>query len=244
METRIATAEWADTGLVEEKYLYRRGEIWLGRAGGERQLPIGYSDDRHVCLVSGSRGGKGTSSVVNNLCLWPGSIVVVDPKGENATITVPRRGKGSPQCLGLRQKVHVLDPFKAAQIDDSYRSRFNPLDTLSADNEEAIDEAGRIADAIVVIHETNDPFWDESARAMVKGLILHVLTAPEYEGRRNLITVRKLVTRGDWEAVEALRNAGESEIPPAQGLLWTRVAGNPALRGLSPVSAIPSRTCS
>ena len=26
---------------------------------------------------------------------------------------------------------------------------------------------------------------------MVKGLILHVLTAPEYEGRRNLVTVRK-----------------------------------------------------
>ena len=130
METRIATAEWADPALVEERYFYQKGNIWLGRAPGERELPVGYSDDRHVCLVSGSRGGKGTSSIMNNLCLWPGSVVVVDPKGENATITVPRRGKGSAHCLGLGQNVHVLDPFKAAQVDDAYRSRFNPLDAL------------------------------------------------------------------------------------------------------------------
>ena len=30
---------------------------------------------------SGSRGGKGTSSIVNNLIVWPGSVCVVDPKG-------------------------------------------------------------------------------------------------------------------------------------------------------------------
>ena len=90
---------------------------------------------------------------------------------------------------------------------DSLRGRFNPLDTLDPKAEETIDEAGRIADAIVVVHEggTNDPFWDESARAMVKGLLLHVLTSPQYEGRRNLVTLRKLITRGDWESVEALQ---------------------------------------
>ncbi len=233
MGTRLGTAEWADPGLVEEKYRYRDGDVWLGRSASEKQIPLGYRDDRHVCLVSGSRGGKGTSSIINNLCVWPGSVVVVDPKGENATVTVPRRGKGSAQCEGLGQAVHVLDPFKSAQVDDSYRSRFNPLDALNPESEETIDEAGRIADAIVVIHEQgNDPFWDESARSLVKGLLLHILTAEEYEGRRNLITLRKLITRGDWEAVEALRQSGEQDIPPGHGLLWTRLQMNPAFEGL------------
>jgi type IV secretory pathway TraG/TraD family ATPase VirD4 len=232
MSSRIATAEWADPALVEEKYLYRNGDVWLGRSPSDRQLPIGYCDDRHVCVVSGSRGGKGTTSIVNNLILWPGSICVVDPKGENATVTAARRGKGSEHCQGLAQAVQVLDPFKAAQVDDSLRGRFNPLDALDPPNDETIDEAGRIADALVVIHESNDPFWDESARAMVKGLLLHVLTAPQYEGRRNLITVRKLILRGDWESVEALRDAGETDIPPAHGLLWTGLANNPAFDGL------------
>src|SRR5229473_2926072 len=234
MAMRIATAEWANPDEVEERYLYRDGMIWLGRSASENQVALGYRDDRHVCLVGGSRGGKGTTGIIPALITWPGSVCVVDPKGENATITAARRDGGSPHATGIRQKVMVLDPFLSAQVDKSLRGRFNPLDALDPQNEETIDEAGRIADALVVVHEggTNDPFWDESARAMVKGLLLHVLTAPQYKGRRNLITLRKLITRGDWESVETLREAGEKDIAPAHGLLWTGLANNPAFDGL------------
>jgi type IV secretory pathway TraG/TraD family ATPase VirD4 len=234
MTMRIATASWADPDEVEERYLYRDGTVWLGRSGGDGRIPLGYLDDRHVCLTSGSRGGKGTTSIVPTLITWPGSICCVDPKGENATITAARRGAGSTHCKGMGQTVKVLDPFQSAQVADGLRGRFNPLDTLDPTAEETIDEAGRIADAIVVVHEggTNDPFWDESARAMVKGLLLHVLTSPQYEGRRNLVTLRKLITRGDWESVDALREAGEKDIPPAHGLPWTGLSNNPAFDGL------------
>ena len=153
MAMRIATAAWADPAEVEERYLYRDGTIWLGRSGSERRFPLGYRDDRHVCLVGGSRGGKGTTCIIPALITWPGSICVVDPKGENATITAARRGRGSPHCKGMGQAVQVLDPFKSAQVDDALRGRFNPLDALDPENEETIDEAGRIADAIVVVHE-------------------------------------------------------------------------------------------
>jgi type IV secretory pathway TraG/TraD family ATPase VirD4 len=234
MTMRIATAEWADPAEVEERYLYHDGTIWLGRSASEHQTPLGYRDDRHVCLVGGSRGGKGTTGIIPTLLTWPGSICVVDPKGENATITAARRGGGSQHSKGMGQTVKVLDPFQSAQVDDSLRGRFNPLDALDPGNEETIDEAGRIADALVVIHEggTNDPFWDESARAMVKGIILHVLTSRHYEGRRNLITVRKLILRGDWEAVQQLEADGEEKIPSGQGLLWIGLQKNPAFDGL------------
>jgi len=234
MTMRIATAAWADPDEVEERYPYHDGTVWLGRSGSEGRMPLGYLDDRHVCLVGGSRGGKGTTSIIPALITWPGSICCVDPKGENATITAARRGGGSTHCKGMGQTVKVLDPFQSAQVADSLRGRFNPLDTLDPKAEETIDEAGRIADAIVVVHEggTNDPFWDESARSMVKGLLLHVLTSPQYEGRRNLVTLRKLITRGDWESVDALKEAGEKDIPPAHGLLWTGLSNNPAFDGL------------
>ena len=234
MTMRIATAAWADPDEVEERYPYRDGTLWLGRSGGEDRVPLGYLDDRHVCLVGGSRGGKGTTSIIPALVTWPGSICVVDPKGENATITAARRGGGSTHCKGMGQTVKVLDPFQSAQVEEGLRGRFNPLDTLDPKAEETVDEAGRIADAIVVVHEggTNDPFWDESARAMVKGLLLHVLTAPQYEGRRSLVTLRKLITRGDWESVDALKEAGEKDIPPAHGLLWTGLSNNPSFDGL------------
>jgi type IV secretory pathway TraG/TraD family ATPase VirD4 len=234
MTMRIATAAWADPDEVEERYPYHDGTVWLGRSGSDGRMPLGYLDDRHVCLVGGSRGGKGTTSIVPALITWPGSICCVDPKGENATITASRRGGGSTHCKGMGQTVKVLDPFQSAQVADSLRGRFNPLDTLDPKAEETIDEAGRIADAIVVVHEggTNDPFWDESARAMVKGLLLHVLTSPQHEGRRNLVTLRKLITRGDWENAEILRDAGEKDIPPAHALLWTGLCNNRAFDGL------------
>ena len=76
---------------VSQKYPFTEGKFWLGRA--EDATAIGYRDDRHICVVSGTRGGKGTSIIVNNLCFWPGSAVVVDPKGENATVTAARRGR-------------------------------------------------------------------------------------------------------------------------------------------------------
>src|ERR1035441_4535193 len=233
MTMRIATAEWANPHEVEERYVYRDGMIWLGRSS-EHQVPLGYIDDRHVCLVGGSRGGKGTTGIIQARLPCPGSVCVVDPKGKNATITATRRGAGSQHATGMNQKVMVLDPFQSAQVDDSLRARFNPLDSLNPPNEVNIEEAGRIADALVVIHEgaTTDPFWDESARAMVKGLLLHILTAPRYEGRRNLNTLRKLVTRGDWESIDELRQAGETNLPPAHGLLWTGLANNPAFDGL------------
>ncbi len=234
MTLRIATAEWADPGAVEKSYEYHPGTSWLGRSASENDVPLGYGDDRHVCLVSGSRGGKGASSIINNLIVWPGSLVCVDPKGENATITAARRGHGSEHCKGLGQSVRVLDPFHAAQIDDSLRGHFNPLDTLDPENEETVDEAGRIADAIVVIHEggTNDPFWDESARSLLKGLLLHVITSPRFEGFRNLLTVRKLIMRGDWEAIQNLKQQGQTELPSSHAMLWTALQNNPAFGGL------------
>lgn len=232
MDKPLGTAEWADPAQYAAENRFAPGKFWLGRSpvSGE---PLGYADDRHICLVSGSRSGKGTTTIINNLCLWPGSLVVVDPKGENATVTAARRGAGSEHCKGLGQDVHVLDPFGAAQVDDSLRSCFNPLEELDAANPATIDEAGRLADAIVVVNpQSADPFWDQSARTMLKGLILHVLTAPQYEGRRTLVTVRSLVARGDHEGQKILREMGEAEVPSAQALLWEGVARNDAFNGV------------
>ena len=70
MTMRIATAAWADPDEVEERYPYRDGTVWLGRSGSDGRLPLGYLDDRHVCLVGGSRGGKGTTSIIPALITW------------------------------------------------------------------------------------------------------------------------------------------------------------------------------
>ena len=229
---RLATAEWADPAEFANRCAYREGTFWLGRSPPDG-ASLGHIDDRHIMLTSGTRSGKGTTTIVNNLCLWPGSVVVVDPKGENATVTAARRGDGSEYCEGMGQRVHVLDPFEASEVEDKYRSSFNPLDALDPNSDSVIDDADIIADALVVVNEkASEPEWQETARHMLKGLILHVLTAPRYEGRRDLITVRELIRRGDHELASERRP--DDDGPPAspRQLLWEGVSRNQHFDGI------------
>jgi len=34
------------------------GQIWIGETADQTALPLGYKDDRHVCLVSATPGGN------------------------------------------------------------------------------------------------------------------------------------------------------------------------------------------
>ena len=82
---------------------------------------IGIGDDRHMLTGAGSRSGKGTSTIITNLCLYPGSVLCIDPKGENARLTATRRGKGSAHCEGMGQKTIILDPYNVSRIGKDQR---------------------------------------------------------------------------------------------------------------------------
>ena len=232
----LGTARWMGVEEAATEFRFRMEapspQAWIGQSLNPASTPLGYADDRHVCLVSGTRGGKGAGVIIPNLCLWPGSCVVVDPKGENGTVTARRRGNGSEYARGLEQKVCILDPFNEVNLEPSLKARYNPLDIIDLDGDLAVADAGRIAAAIVVRENKTDPYWEEAARNLIKGLILHVLTWPTFEGMRNLVTVRRLLTQGDWIAIQAMRHAGDKDIPTAFGQLWGTMRRNPAFNGV------------
>lgn len=233
----LGTARWMSPNAAVEKFAYRdtwlSGKVWIGEAFNPHTSPLGYTDDRHVCLVSGSRGGKGVGVIVPNLCYWPGSAIVVDPKGENATVTAQRRGAGSAYTHPMGQKVCILDPFGEVQLPPELKARYNPLDAIDPKSDFAIDDAGRVAAALVVVENRNDPYWEEAARNLIKGLILHVLSLPSLERHRNLLTVRRFLTQGDWLSIERMRKDGDDgEMPSAFTVLWSRMRRNPAFNGV------------
>ncbi|WP_164727069.1 type IV secretory system conjugative DNA transfer family protein [Shimia sediminis] len=177
-------------------------DAWRSRLSTAR-IPIGYGDNRHLVTVAGSRSGKGTSAIIPNLCIYPGSCVVIDPKGENASITSARRGTGSQYCDGMGQRVSVLDPFKISRIQPDLHAAYNPLDLLIEGDESMIDKAASIAEALVVQSNEKDAHWDESARELIKALILYVcLTETE---DRHLLRVLDLLRSG-------VRGAPEDQI--------------------------------
>lgn len=207
-DSRTPQAQWLSTSRLhsDSSLSYNPtspgGKMLLGSLDGRL---IGIADDRHMITVAGSRSGKGVSVIIPNLIFYPGSVLAIDPKGELASITARRRARD------LRQKVYVLDPFdRTAAWVKPYKASFNPMAILTEDNRHIVEDAGLIADALV-IPGGGDIHWDETAKSFIEGLILHVATWPAYAGRRNLVTVRELIIRGTPPDPDFFSSAEEME---------------------------------
>lgn len=234
-ERSIAAARWMHPVESAERFPFESGAFWLGRSPIDDEHAIGFEDDRHVLLVAGTRSGKGRSVIVNNLALWPGSVISIDPKGENAALVARRRGSGSQYCDGLGQDVYVLDPFKTVsegRVDHEMRAHYNPLADMDANDRELPRYAARLAESMLFTLNKNDQSWDKKGGSMIEALIMHVKTSPDFEeGQRNLVTVRRLLMAGDVAAYEALKEAGLNEANATE-LLWQAVIDNPACDGI------------
>lgn len=174
---------------------YQPGQIMLGKLA---EVPLGYLDDRPMVTIAGARAGKTSTVLEPNLYLYPGSALVLDPKGELARKTADVR-----RALG--HDVFVLDPFGQSGVRTA---SFNVLAELDPEASTIIDDVAEIAQAVIV----EDPHgssrhWNESARELFMGLILFTLTLPKAE--RHLVTVRQLLTLTHPSLVEAVQTAAE-----------------------------------
>ncbi|MEM9989000.1 MAG: type IV secretory system conjugative DNA transfer family protein [Pseudomonadota bacterium] len=184
-------AWWCPDRLAQhEKWQYGPGTLLVGHVQGQ---PLGISDDRHLLSVAGSRAGKGRSVIIPNMCLYEGSVMAIDPKGDLATITASRRGRGSDHASGMGQDVYVLDPFQTVRGEaESYKAAFNPLDQIEPDSLYGRDDAALLADALI-IPSHSESYWTDAAKMLLTGLILHVCSS-ERGADRTLLKVRALLT--------------------------------------------------
>lgn len=187
----VASSRWASeaetsaaAGVIVSKNLNdltRAAALFLGQFDDGRY--VGIVDNRHCLTVAGSRAGKGVSLIIPNLALYPGSVICLDPKGENARETAKRR-----RAMG--QDVYVLDPFRVS--GEAEQAAYNPLADLDPDGPNFIDDAALIADSLVLSRNERDPHWDAAARELLKGLILHIrLNRPATA--QNLIELRRVL---------------------------------------------------
>jgi type IV secretion system protein VirD4 len=187
--TACGSASWDDGRCLRD----RRGVI-VGRVG--RRL-VRYAGDGHLITVAPTRSGKGVSAVIPNLLRYPGEIVVTDPKGENYAVTAAQR-----RALGHR--VLAYDPFGVIAAPED-RATYNPLDAV-----QNVDDARLIADMIVIPDGRTEAFWEEEARAVLVGLILHAAAEPD----PSLALVRSYLTRTarDFRALLADMAASDNDL--------------------------------
>jgi type IV secretion system protein VirD4 len=165
--------------IAAPHWRYEGGKVFLGKIG---DTLLGVRDDRHLITIAGSRAGKGTSAIVPNLLTYPGSILCIDPKGENAAVTARQR-------LTLGQRVYVLDPFEASGLPVA---SFNPLSLINLASETCVDDAALIADALIVQETGGNQHFTAAARNWLRGLILYI-AAHEPPEHRHLMRLRELL---------------------------------------------------
>ena len=137
---------------------------------------VTYAGDAHLLTIAPTGAGKGVGCVIPNALLYPGPLIVFDPKGEVYSVTRRQRER-------LGQKVVLLDVFgTTGQPADA----LNPLDLAGLiDPGRPEDAAASMATLLTggqVSHK--DPFWDITAQAFLTGLLTWLLTDCPPEERR------------------------------------------------------------
>jgi type IV secretion system protein VirD4 len=184
--------------------------LLIGRDPKTKRL-LRYDGPAHLLTMAPTRTGKGVGTIIPNLLTADRSVICIDPKGENARIAGRARQTFGP--------VHVLDPFR---VTDKPSAAFNPLDALDPDGLDVAEDASTLADALVYDEPgtAGEAHWNEEAKALIGGIILHVV-ASEPRDRRTLATLRDNLTMAP-DAFAALLKAMQAST--AAGGLVARAA--------------------
>lgn len=168
----------------KERAAFEGGDgLLIGRDLDTGKL-LRYDGPAHLLTLAPTRAGKGVGTVIPNLLLATRSVLVIDPKGENAKIAgEARKGFGA---------VHILDPFGVTGLP---ASAYNPLGRLDAESPDLGEDAASLAEALVMDPpgQQSEAHWNEEAKALLSGLIMFAV-AHEDQDRKTLATVREYLT--------------------------------------------------
>ena len=168
---------------AERKAFQSEDGLLIGRDIGTGKL-MRYDGPAHLLTLAPTRAGKGVGTVIPNLLTVPRSVLVIDPKGENAKIAGEARKR-----FGA---VHILDPFGVTGMP---ASAYNPLGRLDAESLDLGEDAASLSEALVMDppSQQSDAHWNEEAKALLSGLIMFAV-AHEDQDRKTLATVREYLT--------------------------------------------------
>lgn len=150
---------------------------------------VAYQGDGHAMTVAPTGAGKGVGALIPNLLTYPGSIIVVDPKGENYQVTARQRRE-------MGQQVVVLDPFH--QVSEK-SDKLNPMDLFRLPSSYLDCDAEMLASQMAAGHLfSHDPYWNDMATPLAAAIIAQIYTTREPEDR-NLNKVREVFYNDDMD---------------------------------------------
>ncbi|MEP3480854.1 MAG: type IV secretory system conjugative DNA transfer family protein [Fuerstiella sp.] len=153
-------------------------QFYENSRGRPTEAEVFIPDSIPHCAVYGATGSaKTTSYAIPLLLRSTDTCIVMDPKGELAKLTAGHRQKE------FDHRVVVLDPYGVTRGSGLSTDRINPLDCFRHDPQRLVDDARRLAGAIVGGRSEgeSDPYWNDSATMFITA-VLSFLMAIGREG--------------------------------------------------------------
>ncbi|RUO98596.1 type IV secretory system conjugative DNA transfer family protein [Hyphomicrobium sp.] len=167
----------------------RRPSLRLGgliNEDGDTGLDVRATYPGHILTVAATGQGKSATQIIENLLTYPGSVVVLDPKGELYETTHKRRAEFG--------KVFRLAPYAR---EGEHTDHYNPLDELDVGRELGT-RARQLAEMFIVRTGGGDAvFFENEAINLLTAIIMLVVEITRPEGRRHMRTlgeVRRICT--------------------------------------------------
>ena len=161
-------AKWGGRRDAKKAGLLDGGDdgIIIGKLGND-YLTAGLKQYPHVMLAAPTGSGKGVGVVLPNLFNWNHSVIVLDIKLENWTLTAGFRKQHG-------HEVYLFNPLDPKRLTH----RWNPLAYISEDPNLRVDDVQAIGQILFPDIDGTDPIWSASCRTLFTGLVLYLIETP------------------------------------------------------------------
>lgn len=215
----VADGPWQGSFLTDSEIadLIRRDTgLPLGlTTGGGRMVRYAKNDERgwiggHHAVISGTRGGKGVSTIMPAIFDHDGPVVALDIKGDLVDTTMAARTVNG-------QRVVALDPFrtsKASRVEGQKPIGFNPMAFIRPAHRSR--DAAVLADGMIVPETGSGAHFSDRARACLQVTIevVHELSeAPSlHEVRGLILSAGFMDTLAAWAETPTLAGGRAAEL--------------------------------
>lgn len=156
-------------------------------------LPAYTGPQSHTLIVAQTRTGKGTRVIIPTLLRYTGSLLAIDPKGENALVTASTRKEQ------IGQRVRIINPWNVKGPDFVRRGfprmdSFNPLDALDPKNPNAVNTAQALAATICPTVDSSQAYWTGNAASLIAAVFLWLADQHGLGEEKTLARARHLLT--------------------------------------------------
>jgi len=134
-----------------------------------------HNGPEHILLLAPSRSGKGVGIITPTGIIWKYSMFFFDPKAELWNMTAGWRKRHH------KQKVMKFEPL----CTDGSAAKWNPFAEINFQSHEELSDVTTIANMMCKTGEKSggDPFWENSAIALMNGIIMHLMYKHHQENR-------------------------------------------------------------